>query len=206
MNLLPFQLPLFPVLCVVLLNGQASVPLPWLPALCVFPANCHPRWRARVAGRWLWCCDDRVVKRCADHSPWVGGENTKFDPGGSGNCKQGGWGAPGCSKGCPHIQTVLASRRRRRPGRVVRKPLCKPRGGLHHVLLIFLTVPPSLFSCCLPGRPAWAARAKPTPDFLTPFESLGAPGAPRRAIPPTQPAQLNSRAVPSTSRSSNRSN
>ena len=26
----------------------------------------------------------------------------------AGNCKQGGWEAPGCSKGCPHIQTVLA--------------------------------------------------------------------------------------------------
>ena len=84
--------------------------------------------------------------------------------------------APGCSKGCPHIQTVLASRRRRRPGRVVRKPLCKPRGDQHP----------------LPSYPQPAFPIALLPDQTAPGRLVKTP---RRALSPkthpTQPAPHN---------------
>ena len=108
-------------------------------------------------------------------------------PRGSGPRLAGRLGAPGCSKGCPHIQTVLASRRRRRPGRVVRKPLCKPRGDQHPLP----SYPQPAFPITLfPDQTAGGRLVKtprralspkthptqPTPHNLVSLDCAGAPG------------------------------
>ena len=76
MDLLPFQLPL-------------------VPCTLRYPAKRNPRLRARVAGRWLCCCDDRVVKRYAAHPPRAGGPTTKLDLASSGQEFAGRSGRPG---------------------------------------------------------------------------------------------------------------
>ena len=60
----------------------------------------------------MWCCDARVVKLCADHSPWVGGENTKFDPGDSGWVQAPRLGRPGRGTG---VNMLLSQKNRALP-------------------------------------------------------------------------------------------
>ena len=110
--------------------------------------------------------------------PTPGGWETQqnLTPRGSGLGLAGRLEAPGCSKGCPHIQTVLASRRRRRPGRVVRKPLCKPRGDQHP----------------LPSYPQPAFPITLFPDQTAPGRLVKTPRREPPALPRPNPPQTSS--------------
>ena len=91
-SLLPFQLPFFIRVGIIR-----------------FSAKWHPRWRARVVGRSLCCCDYRVVNRCFAHPPRAGGQKTKLDPRGSGLGLAGRLVRPGEGRG---VNMLLAQKSR----------------------------------------------------------------------------------------------
>ena len=96
------------------------------------------------------------------------------------------WEPPGCSKGCPHIQTVPGGALCAHPGRVVRKPLCKPRGGFAPTSLL----PPARFSHPLicPDQRARRPLVK-TPPAGNPPSPTARPGRLVKPTPTTHPTQ-----------------
>ena len=126
MNLLPFQLPL--------LHSRSYLPNRLLPRqvasrlrarvverwLClgdhrvVQRCTVHPPWVGGLSSPQHFLCEEMLGAPSAPYIH-VGGPhdfahsaNSWGTLAAAGNCKQGGWEAPGCGKGCPHIQTVLA--------------------------------------------------------------------------------------------------
>ena len=166
MNLLPFQLPPF-------------IRVVTCPIVC-FPAKWHPRWRARVVERLLCCCDYRVVLRCSSHPPRAGGKITKLDPRGSGPGFAGRLGSPGVRQRVPAHSDRTGGALCAHPGRVVRKPLCKPRGGLHPPLSRLSVAPAFLLSCyqqplAARSKSIGAQALKPPPQGLLALKNSGTP-------------------------------
>ena len=141
----------------------------------------EPRWRGRGqdVGEALANAGSRAMFPPA-HDGWVGAQQN-LTTAAAGNCKQSGWGAPGCGKGCPHIQTVLGERCALTREESCGNPCANPGAVCTHLSPALQLLPRFLFP--VPSGGHRGRRVKKAPQ--------GIPGHTARSGRPVKPTPTN---------------